>query len=716
LTAGLGQAILSVPMRDPRHDILFEPVRIGPKTLKNRFYAVPHCTGYGVEKPHTQARFRATKAEGGWAAVCTEYCSVSPEADEMPAVAARLWDDGDVRSLALMCEDVHEHGALAGVELHHSGGHGPTSESRAAPLAPSQLASDLSQLIVPKAMEREDIARVQADWVAAARRARSAGFDIVYVYGGHGYLPLQFLSTFYNRRTDEYGGSFENRARFWLETLEVVREAVGEDCAIAARISVAALGPAGVALDEGLAFVEAADDLVDLWDVNVGSISEWSKDSGPSRFFPEGYQLEWTGRVREVTAKPIVGVGRLTSPDRMAEIVSSGVWDLIGAARPSIADPFLPRKIEEGRYGEIRECIGSNVCIWKSEAGRHLGCTQNATAGEEFRRDWHPERFEPVARGDRDALVIGAGPAGMECAIVLAKRGMRRVHLVEAEDELGGCMRWIPRLPGLGEWGRVVNWRVVQLERLRNVEVISGARLSTRDVLEYGAELVIVATGSRWSSDGLSAQTHAPIAGADASSPHVLTPEQVMLEGKRPPGKRVVVYDCEGYFMGAGLAEVLALDGYAVDLATPLDQIAPACDETLEGPLLRERLHDTGITLRRGCSITAIEQGGVSGETEFGEQFAIETDAVVLVTQRLSDEALYHELVASDVARAREGIEAVYRVGDCVAPRIVADAVFDGHRLAREIDSPDPSVALPFTRERVVPGHGSTGAADALLG
>ena len=197
--------------------------------------------------------------------------------------------------------------------------------------------------------------------------------------------------------------------------------------------------------------------------MNVGSITEWSKDSGVSRFFPEGYQLEWTGRVREATAKPIVGVGRLTNPDRMAEIIRSGAWDLIGAARPSIADPFLPKKIEEGRYGEVRECIGCNVCVMKAEEGNHIGCTQNATAGEEYRRGWHPERFEPAENRDRDVLVVGAGPAGMECAIVLGKRGFRRVHLVEAEDEIGGIMRWVPRLPGLGEWGRVLNWRAVQL-------------------------------------------------------------------------------------------------------------------------------------------------------------------------------------------------------------------------------------------------------------
>ena len=657
-----------------------------------------------MQKPGGQARHRSTKAEGGWAAVNTEYCAISPDSDETPFISARLWDDGDVGALSLMCDEVHEHGALAGVELHHSGVHCPRREYRLPAIGPSQLASDYL-LVTPKAMELEDIRRVQSDWAAAARRAREAGFDIVYVYGAHSYLPMQFLSPFYNRRTDEYGGSLENRARFWLELLERTREAVDGECTVATRISVAALSPYGVELEEGLEFVRLADHLVDLWDVAVGSATEWSKDSGASRFFEQGWQLEWTKHVREATAKPIVGVSRLTDPDQMAEIVSSGVWDVIGAARPSIADPFLPRKIEEGRLDEIRECIGCNICIPKSDPGGNIGCTQNATAGEEFRRGWHPERFEPADNADNDVLVVGAGPAGMECAIVLGKRGFRRVHLVEAGDDIGGIMRWIPQLPGRGQWARVLNWRRIQLGKLRNVEVLTGLRLDADGVREYGAEIVVVATGAHWSPVGLNRETHDPIAGADASLPHVLTPEQIMVEGKTPPGERVVVYDSDGYFMGPDLAERLAVDGHRVDFVTSLDDVSPFSEETLEQVFLKERLHELGVAMHRSVALDEVEPGSVSGADEFGDPFRLDTDAVVLVTQRVSNDDLYLELRADQARLAAEGIEAVYRIGDCVAPQLIADAIFEGHRLAREIDCEDPAVPLPYVRERPVAAH-----------
>jgi len=706
--------------RDSKYDILFEPIKIGPKTSPNRFYKAPHCTALGVERPGAQAYFRSTATEGGWGVVNTEYCSIHPESDDTPYVSSRLWDDGDVHNLALMCQRIHDHGGLAGVQLWYGSKHALNYETRMAPRGVSQIPSDYVYNQSCRTMSKQDIRELQGFYVAAAKRARAAGFDIVNVYGGHTHsIPHQFLEPFYNKRTDEYGGSLENRARFWLETLEMVRDAIGDECAISCRFGVDTLrGESGISAEEdGVGFIKLADHLVDIWDFTIGNL-EWGEDAGPSRFFKENHQRPFIEIVKPHVTKPVVGVGRFTSPDVMVELIKSGHLDMIGAARPSIADPFLPRKIQEGRVDDIRECIGCNFCVsrWAVGAAR-ISCTQNATAGEEYRRGWHPEKFSQAKNADKDVLIVGGGPAGMECARVLGNRGFKRIHLVEADRELGGIMRWIPRLPGLGDWGRVFDYRKVQLDKLKNVTIVPGSKLSVDDVREYGADIVVVATGAHWAKDGLNNATHEPIPGADASLDHCLTPEQIMLEGKKPTGPKVVIYDCEGYFMGSTLAEKLAREGHEVTLVTPLHYASAFAEYTLEHPRVMRTLHKLGVNVISEHTIDEIQPGQVKGTHVYDEEHKVtwQADSVVLVTCRVSDESLFRELESDPDALEREGIEAIYRVGDCVIPRLIADAVFDGHRLAREIDSPNPAVPLPYIREYRILGR-SDAEYDQVIG
>jgi dimethylamine/trimethylamine dehydrogenase len=699
--------------RDPRYDVLFEPVPIGPKVMRNRFYATPHGSGLESAAPAGEAYFRGMKAEGGWAVVNTGQTQISPEFDYTGfLVVSKIWDESDVRNWSLMTERIHQAGSLAGIELATTGSGVTGFQSRMPARSVSNVVDEHFWMGATYEMDKQEIRRLQEEYVAAARRSLAAGFDVVNVHGSEGWsIFSMFLYPHYNHRTDEYGGSLENRARIWLETLEMVREAVGDECAIAARHCIDALrGPSGIEVEEdGVGFIELADHLVDFWDVQVGGEdrNHWSKDVGPSRFYGENFQGEWVKKVRPHTAKPIVAVGRFTSPDSMVAVIKSGQQDVIGAARATISDPFLPTKIEEGRIEEIRECIGCNVCVSRVAAVGPIICTQNPTIGEEYRRGWHPEKYVGARTDDKSVLIVGGGPAGLECGVVLARQGVEHVHVVEAERQVGGHFRWVPRLPGLAEWIRMVDYRKAVAERLRNLALVPNKRLSAEDVLDYGADRVIVATGSSWANDGLNNVTQEPIPGADASLPHIYTPEQVMLREEGVGGERVLVYDTDGYFMGVSLAEKLALEGKSVSLVTPFPGVAPYLDYTGEIQMMVPRLHELGVEMTAGHTMDRIEGNTVHAHLrEYpAKEAAWEVDAIVLVTQRLPDTSLYQALAADPDRLAEAGIEALYRIGDCVAPRQqVADAIFDGHRLAREIDSDDPMTPRPWIRENRVLG------------
>jgi len=675
---------------ESRYQPLFEPVRLGPVTAPNRFYQVPHCSGMGNALPRTLAAMRGMKAEGGWGVVCTEYCSLHPSSDDQPHPFASLWDDGDVANLAAMAHQVHTHGALAGVELWHGGSFVANLATRLPTIGVRSMPSR-DEPVQSQRMGRSDIRAFRKWHLAAARRACQAGFDIIYVYPTHGYLLSEFLSRSLNDRVDEYGGTLENRARLLRELLEETRAAVGDRCAIAVRFSADGHGDEHLSAAEAHDVVAMLGDLPDLWDLVVGDY--YGEEMATSRFVREGSLEERFAAVKRLTCKPVVGVGRFTSPDTMVRQIRARVLDLIGAARPSIADPFLPAKIREGRVEEIRECIGCNVCYAYNYRGAAVRCTQNPTMGEEWRRGWHPERVPPGKGGS--VLVIGAGPAGLEAAHILGKRGYD-VTLADAAEEPGGRVTLESRLPGLAEWARVRDYRLTQLRSMPRVSMYLGNRLSAAEALEFAADHILIATGARWRRDGLGRWHARGIEGLASRS--VLTPDDIM-GGARPAGE-VTIFDDDHYYMAPVIAVLLATGGAQVTYVTTAGRAAEWSHYTGEQERTQQQLLDLGVGVIVNTAVEAFDGQAVTlGCVYSGRRRQHPASELILVTSREPQDGLYWELVDQDAATATPRIQ---RIGDCRQPALIAHAVFAGHQAARELDEADEG--SPPQRDRSVIG------------
>lgn len=674
-------------MNSSRYQVLFEPVKIGPVTAPNRFYQTPHATGMGWRMPRALTALREVKAEGGWGVVSTEYCSIHPTSDDFPFAYLSLWDEDDVRALSVTAEAIHRHGSLMAVELWHGGFHSNNRLTREPVLSPSGQRLKLLGPGSARAMDTADIRNFLGWQAEAADRARRAGADIVYVYAGHDYLPFQFLSRRTNRRNDAYGGSVENRTRLIREMIDVTREATKGCCAVAIRMAVDELhGPEGITHDgEARDIVQALAELPDIWDVNLAGAL--GNDSRSARFSSEGFQESYISFVKSLTTKPVVGVGRFTSPDTMLRQVKDGVLDFIGAARPSIADPFLPAKIREGREDEIRECIGCNICRAANNEAVPLRCTQNPTMGEEWRRGWHPARIEQ-RKSDKRVLIVGAGPAGLEAALALGQRGYD-VVLAEANRELGGRLLLESTLPGLSTWIRVRDHREHMLSKCANVAIYRESRLTARDVMDLGVDHVVLATGSSWRRDAIGTAREQPTAIPDATS--IVVPDQ--LGDLRDP---IVIYDDDNYFMGGALAEKFRRDGRKVSYVTTQPIVSAWTQMTDEQYLVEERLLGLGVDIRVSLTLHGVTPASAMFRASLHpDTVTLQFGSLVLVTGRLPVDDLYTELSA--VA----GAPPITRIGDCFAPSHIADAVYGAHRFAREFDLPRP--LPPLRRERPLP-------------
>ncbi len=687
--------------RDSRYDILFEPLKIGPVTAKNRFYQVPHCTGMGWLRPRTLAAMREVKAEGGWGVICTEYNSIHPTSDELPFASASLWDDSDVRAHALMTEKVHAHGALAGAELWYGGARNINLYSRLPPMDVGNLPNLAGQPFQTRAMDKTDIRNLRHWHRKAALRAREAEFDIVYVYATHDYLLSHFLDPRTNTRTDEYGGSLKNRIRLIKELIEETKDAVGDRCAVAVRFSAdEQIGEDGIPIygDRHEMFEQLAE-LPDLWDFNI---ADYSLEMGASRFTKEGALEPYMDFAKSVTSKPVVTVGRFTSPDTMVSQLRRGVVDLIGAARPSIADPCLPKKIESGEIHAIRECIGCNICYSGDSLSTPIRCTQNPTMGEEWRKGWHPEKINQKG-SEAQVLVIGAGPAGLEATLALANRGYD-VMLAETSVELGGRVTRESTLPGMSEYIRVRNYREQQILQMPNVSIYRDNNLSAEDVFAIEADHVVMATGASWRKDRFDGHAYVPIC-TDTTSTSVFTPDDIM-EGNLPTGP-ALVFDTDGYYMGGVIAERLAQAGVEVTLCTPSDSVSQWAHHTDERWRVRTKLMNMGVTIITAHSLDFFDGKTATLDCEYtGKSMTLPMESVVMVTQRQPNDSLYTAILMQADGDPEQLPFKLQKIGDCDAPSIIAAAIYAGHRYARELDT-IVDIDVPLKHDRVDVGSAS---------
>ena len=681
--------------RDSRYDVLFEPIEIGPVKAKNRFYQVPHCNGGGYRDPSAAAEMRGIKSEGGWGVIFTEQCEMHHTSEITPFIELRLWDDEDIPMISKMADRMKEHGALAGIQLAYSGINGPNLYTKEVPLAVTgmPIRTFTNDPVQARSLDKEDIKNLRRWFVKAAKRSRTAGFNLICLYGAHGFGIFQhFLSTATNHRSDEYGGSLENRARFVREVVEDVRNAVGDTMGITLRLSLdEMIGDLGFANSEVRDFVEMNQDLPDLWDLAHGA---WEDCSGPSRFKEEAAQFELVTGIRKLTSKPIVGVGRFTSPDVMVKQIRSGTLDFIGCARPSIADPFLPKKIDEGRIQDIRECIGCNICISGDMTMSISRCTQNPTFMEEWRKGWHPEKIEPKGSSTK-VLIIGSGPAGLEAALACANRGYE-VILTETLDQTGGRVSKERNLPGLSAWGRVADYREYQLSQKSNVETYLKSKLDVNQVLEFGFENVCIATGSEWRVDGVSRQHVVPIPN-DQKMP-MFTPDDIM-NNQIPQGK-VLIYDDDHYYMGGVIAELLIEKGCDVTLVTTSAYVSEWTKNTLEQEEIQKRLIEMGLNIKLNKGIFSIHSNFVKINCIYTQNKEnLEADAVVIVASQKPKDKLFTDLKLEKEKWKDAGIKTVKIIGDANAPGPIAWATYAGHRYARELDTEIIEDALPFRRE-----------------
>ena len=653
-------------MTDTPFPRLFSPIRLGPREARNRIVSTPHTTGFGIGGfPRERwLAYEREKARGGAGTIMMfGSASVHPSSPVAAAGGIEYWDPAIVPHLRAMADAVHASGGLCLAQVSHWGRGGDGRYADEPLLAPSDE-PDETHHGIPRALTKAEIHVLVDAFAQAARHVKAGGYDGVDLSCWGGHLTEQFLSPVSNRRTDEYGGSLDNRLRFCLETLEAVRGAVGADLVVGARLTGDQMVPGGLTLEDTQAIAArlAATGWLDYVTVSGGSTERYQALPyvTPTYYAPLGVYNRFAAAVKAAVRIPVIVAGRVVHPAQAEEVLAQGWADAVAMTRALIADPEMPRKAAEGRVDEIRICTGaSEACIGRRIQGKTIACIQNPVIG----RETELVDVRPAGRARR-VVVAGGGVAGLEAARMAARRG-HRVVLFEATTELGGQLRALCRSPARQSYGEVVRWLAGEVTRA-GIEVRLGAEATVTAIVAEGAEVVVVATGARPRT------LEVPV----AAGAHVVPAEDVLL-GRATPGRRVMVVDYQGHMPAPGAAEYLADRGHQVEVVTRFFSVGEDVDPRLKTSVYT-RFYQKGIAMTPLSVVQEVGAGWVRlANTLTNQERTVEVDTVVTALGGRAECALEEALDG-------RGLE-VHVVGDALAPRTIHDAILTATRAARRI-------------------------------
>jgi len=650
---------------------LFSPLKIGHVEVKNRLSFQPHLTNFAENSlPSERHRhYWGERAKGGVGLIITEEMSVHPT-DRAYEKLIDVFHREVIPGFRKITDHVHQYGTTMFAQLNHNGQQCDGSLSRLPVFAPSPVPDPLFREI-PKEMEPEDIEEVARYFAKSAVHVREGGFDGIELQFGHSSLARQFLSPLSNLRQDEFGGSVENRMRAPLMFIAAVRKAVGPDFTVGIRMCADEMIPWGglnLADVQDLCVRFEATGLIDFMDLSIGTFYNLYLVEG-SMHTPLGYTVPLAAGIRSRIKLPVFCTGRINDPMMAEKVLANGQADMVGMCRALICDPYLPKKAQEARLGDIRYCIGDNQnCIGRIGMNKTLGCIQNPAVGLE--KQWGEGTAKP-APVKKKVMIVGAGPGGMWAAKMAGRRG-HQVDLYDKNDQLGGQVLIAMKGAGREEFGVLIRNEKDQVDRA-GVKVHLGVEVTPELVLEEKPDVVVCATGSV-------PARNPPIAGGNG--PAIFNVWQV-LQGKPELGQKVCLIDTDGHHRATATAEFMATQGKSVHILCTSLFVGAELGPTQDLYLTRQRL------LTKGCTFTpdtvVIEISGEPGAkmlkainvysnamSELGPY-----DSVVLAINQEVEDRLYKSL--------KNKVKELYRIGDCVSPRKVDMAIWEGHKVGREI-------------------------------